>query len=258
MLQQQTLERLTAMKLSGMADALREWLAKPQDPTLSPADLIGLLADAEWIARENKKLTSRLRHAKLKQAAACVEDIDYGYARGLSKAKVLELATSSWVHLKQNIIITGPTGMGKSYLACALGNKACRDGYSVLYRRVTRLFDEIMQARADGTYHLLLRRLAKAHVLILDDFGLQPLVAAERRELIEVLEDRYSVSATIITSQLEPSAWHAVIADATLADSICDRLVHNAHRIRLGGESIRKARASTTKTDIPAARKQPK
>ena len=246
MLQQQTVERLIAMKLPGMAEALRDWLARPRDPTLPAADLVGLLADAEWISRENKKLTGRLRQASFKQTTASVEDVDYRYARGLQKAKLTELSSSRWVESHQNIIITGPTGIGKSYLACALGNKACRDGYVVIYRRVTRLFDELAQARGDGTHHLLLRRLAKANLLILDDFGLQPLVAEERKELIEVLEDRYGVSSTIVTSQVDPAGWHAVIGDATLADSICDRLVHNAHRLRLTGESMRKIMSTTS------------
>jgi DNA replication protein DnaC len=150
------------------------------------------------------------------------------------------LTSGRWITSHKNIILTGPTGIGKSYLACALGHKACRDGYTVIYRRASRLFDELAMSRADGTLPLLLRRLAKANVLILDDFGPQPLTASERRDLLEVLEDRYDASSTIITSQLEPDNWHGVIADDTLADSICDRLVHNAYRLKLRGESIRK------------------
>jgi DNA replication protein DnaC len=146
---------------------------------------------------------------------------------------------------KQNVILTGKTGVGKSYLACALGNKACRDGYTVAYRRTSRLFDELAQARVDGTYTLLLRRLAKTQVLVLDDFGLEVLGTAQRKELLEVLDDRHGVSSTIVTSQLEPKDWHAVIGDETIADSICDRLVHNAHRIKLTGESIRKTKAKS-------------
>ena len=240
MLVEQTLEKLDAMKLNGMAKALRRWLEQPTDKELAPADLVGLLVDAEWLYRENKKLQPRLQNAKLRQQA-CLEDIDYSHARGLSKAVVLELATSRWVHSNQNVLLTGPTGVGKSFLACALGQKACREGYSVVYRRASRLFDELAQARADGTYPHVLKRLAKAQVLILDDFGLEPLGAAQRKELLEVLEDRYQLSSTVVTSQLEPKDWHAVIGDATLADAICDRLVHNAHRLKLGGESIRKA-----------------
>jgi len=241
---EQTLEKLDGMRLHGMAKALRQWLEQPKEKDLAPADLVGLLADAEWLYRDNRKLDIRLRNAKLKQPA-CVEDIDYGHARGLSKAVVLDLATSRWAQAHQNIILTGPTGVGKSYLACALGQKACRDGFTVVYRRATRLFDELAQARGDGTYPHLLRRLAKAQVLLIDDFGLESLGAQQRKELLEVLDDRYNTSSTIVTSQLEPKDWHSVIGDATLADAICDRLVHNAHRLKLGGESIRKAEGLT-------------
>ena len=242
MLAEQTMEKLVAMRLHKMAAALREWLAKPKDKDLAPADLIGLLADAEWVYRENAKLKSRLKKAKLKQPA-CIEDIDYGHARGLSKAVMLDLAMSRWVTSKQNVILTGKTGVGKSYLACALANKACRDGFTVAYRRSSRLFDELAQARVDGTYPLLLRRLAKTQVLVIDDFGLEVLGSAQRKELLEVLDDRHGVSSTIVTSQLESKDWHAVIGDETIADAICDRVVHNAHKIKLTGESIRKPKA---------------
>lgn len=244
MLIEQTLEKLTTMKLHGMARALRHWMEQPNEKSLAPADLVGLLVDAEWLYRENRSLELRLKNAKLKMQA-CVEDIDYSHARGLSKQLVLELATSRWVQQRQNVLITGHTGVGKSYLACALAQKACRDGYTAVYRRTSRLFDELAQARADGSYPHLLRRLAKAQVLILDDFGLEPLGSAQRKELLEVLDDRYRISSTIVTSQLDPKDWHGVIGDATLADAICDRLVHNAHRLKLGGESIRKAEGLT-------------
>ena len=244
MLVEQTLEKLNEMKLHGMAKAMRRWLEQPKDKELTPADLLGLLVDAEQQHRDDRKLQQRLKNAKLRQQA-CVEDIDYAHARGLSKAVVMDLASSRWAQRHQNILLTGPTGVGKSYLACALGQKACRDGYSVVYRRASRLFDELAQARADGTYPHLLRRLAKAQVLILDDFGLEPLAATQRKELLEVLDDRYQLGSTIVASQLEPKDWHAIIGDATLADAICDRLVHNAHRLKLGGESIRKSESLT-------------
>jgi DNA replication protein DnaC len=246
MLSEQTMEKLSAMKLHGMANAFRQWLDNPRGRDLEPADLIGMLADAEWIYRENRKLTTRLKNARLKQPA-CIEDIDYAHARGLNKAMMHDLSTSRWAASKQNIIVSGKTGVGKSYLACALAHKGCRDGFSAVYRRSSRLLDELAQARADGTYTLLLRRLAKAQIMVIDDFGLEVLTTPQRRDLLEVIEDRYSVSSTIVTSQLDPSEWHAVIGDATIADAICDRLVHNAHRIKLAGESIRKTGSTLTK-----------
>ena len=176
-------------------------------------------------------------------------NIDYGHARGLSKTLMLDLASSRWAALHQNVILTGKTGVGKSYLACALAHKACRDGFTVTYRRVSRLYDELAQARADGTYLTVLRRLAKVQLLVLDDFGLEPLGAAERKGLLDILEDRYNVTATLVTSQLDPSAWHAVIGDATVADAICDRLVHGAHRLSLHGESLRKPKAPLTSSE---------
>lgn len=244
MLVEPTLDKLNAMKLFGMAKYLRQWLEQPKEKALTPAELVGLLVDAEWVYRENRRLELRLQNAKLKQSA-CVEDIDYAHPRGLSKAVMLDLASSRWAQSHQNIILVGATGLGKSWLACALGQKACRDGFSVIYRRVPRLFDEMAQARADGTYPHLLRRLAKAQVLILDDFGLEPLGSTQRRDLLEVVEDRHKSGSTIVTTQLDTENWHAVIGDATVADSICDRLVHNAHKVKLGGESIRKTQGLT-------------
>lgn len=242
MLLQQTMDKLNAMRLLGMAEALKRWSdGLPHTGEVTPQDLIAKLTESEWLHRENAKLTGRLRKATFREQA-CIEDIDYAHPRGLQKQTVMELATCTWVTHKKNIILVGPTGLGKSYLACALGQKACRDGHTVIYRRVSRLFDELATARADGTHGLLLRRLAKTQVLILDDFGPQPLTAAERRELLEVLEDRYGASSTVITSQLDPDRWHAVVADDTLADSICDRVVHNAHRLKLKGESMRKTK----------------
>jgi DNA replication protein DnaC len=242
MLVEQTMEKLAEMRLHGMAAALRDWMEKPKDKDLVPADLVGLLVDSEWVQRENQKLTARLRNARMKHPA-CVEDINYAHPRGLTKAVMLDLAMSRWVVGKQNVLFTGPTGVGKSYLACALGNKACRDGFTVVYRRASRLFDELAQARVDGTYPQLLRRLAKTQVLIVDDFGLEVLGAAQRKELLEVLDDRHGVSSTVVTSQLDPKDWHSVIGDQTIADAICDRLIHNAHKIKLSGESIRKSEA---------------
>jgi len=254
MLLQPTLDRLNLMRLFGMAEGLRRFADTTPPPDIGPPDLVAQLADAEWLWRENHKLKSRMKKAAFRLSAS-IEDIDYAHPRGLQKQLIRELSSSRWVQEKKNIILTGPTGVGKSYLACALGQKACRDGFVVLYRRVTRLFDELVQARADGTLPLAMRRLAKANVLILDDFGPQPLSASERRDLLDVIEDRTGNSSTVITSQLKPKLWHGVIADATIADSICDRLVHAAHRIELEGESIRKAQARKkgSKSDLTDA-----
>lgn len=239
MLIEQTIEKLSAMKLSGMVAALENWQQNGARQDLDPADLIGLLTDAEWTARQNRRLTNRLRQARFPMAAT-VEEIDYRHPRRLAKTKILELVSCRWVAQHQNVIITGPTGIGKTYLPCALGEKACRDGYKVLYTRAPRLFGELYIARADGSYPRLLQKLAKLDVLIIDDLGSKPLEGSERQDLREILEDRYSNSSTIVTSQLDPKHWHSFIGDETLADAICDRLVHNAHRLKLSGESMRK------------------
>lgn len=239
MLIEQTIDKLAAMKLKGMVDAFEQW-RRSQKKDLDPQDLVGLLVDAEWISRENRRLTRRLQEARFAMPNATLEDIDYQHPRGLQKSKILDLASSRWVAAHQNVIFTGPTGIGKTYLPCALGNKACRDGYRVIYHRAPRLFAELYRARADGSYPRVLQRLAKAQVLIIDDLGSSPLEPSERRDLREVLEDRYASTSTIITSQLDPKHWHSFIGDETMADGICDRLVHNAHRFKLEGESLRK------------------
>lgn len=244
MLLEQTLEKLCQMRLSGMVSSLEQWKAGGMK-SLDPADLVGVLVDSEWTQRENRRLTSRLKEARF-PIAATVEEIDYRHPRGLQKSKVVDLVSSRWVAAHQNIIITGPTGIGKTYLPCALGNKACRDGYRVLYARAPRVFAELYQARVDGSLPRFLQRLAKLDVLIIDDLGASPLEAGERRDLREVLEDRYNVSSTVITSQLDPKHWHSFIGDETLADAICDRVIHNAHRFKLEGESMRKLRALGT------------
>jgi DNA replication protein DnaC len=238
MLIEQTIEKLSAMKFRGMVTALEHWRQGGMKD-IDPADLLGLLTDAEWTDRENRRLTRRLQEARFPMAAT-IEEIDYQHHRGLQKSKFMDLASCRWIAAHQNVIISGPTGIGKTYLPCALGNKACREGYRVYYTRAPRLFGDLYKARVDGTYPRLLQRLAKIEVLIIDDLGCSPLESGERRDLREVLEDRYSMSSTIITSQLEPKHWHSFIGDETVADAVCDRLVHNAHRFKLNGESIRK------------------
>src|SRR5688572_13346874 len=245
------MEKLSAMKLSGMLATLQDWLqrgSKAQD--LEPADLVGLLVDAEWTARQNRQLTRRLQEARF-PVRATVEAIDYQHPRGLQKQKMLDLISCRWIAERQNLIVTGPTGIGKTWLPCALGDKACRDGYRVLYTRAPRLFGALLKARADGSYPKLLQKIARFQVLIIDDLGCSPLDGQERRDLREVLEDRYSVSSTIVTSQLDPDDWHSFIGDETAADAICDRLVNNAHRFKLKGESLRK----TNGLNPPASKK---
>jgi len=240
MLSPPTLEKLQALKLAAMAAA---WTAQQQDAAasqLSFDERFGLLVEAEWLARENARFTRSLQAAKLKLSQACVEAIDYPARRELDRALVRQLATGRWIAEHQHVLISGATGTGKTFVACALAHQACRQGYRALYWRVSRLFHELALARADGTYPRLLAKLARVDVLVLDDFALAPLQEAERRDLLEILEDRYGTRSTIVTSQLPPAHWHEYIGEPTLADAICDRLLHNAHRLMLKGPSRRK------------------
>ena len=233
MLTAPTMEHLQALKLDTMAAA---WTAQQQQADLTALafdERFGLLVEAEWAARENKRLGRALQEAKLKLSQACIEAIDYPVRRELDKAVIRQLATCRWVAEHHNVILVGATGVGKSFIACALAHQACRKGYRAGYRRASRLFHELILARADGTYVRLLGKLARLDVLLIDDWGLAPVQDPERRDLLEILEDRYGARSTIITSQLPPAQWHDYLADATLADSICDRLLHNAHRIVL-------------------------
>ena len=240
MLMHPTLEKLKALRLDAFATA---WQAQQQESALSAVafdERLGLLVDAEWLARENKRLTRALQEAKLKLSQACLEAIDYPARRELDKAVMRQLATCRWVEEHHNVILVGATGVGKSFLACALAHQACRKGYRAGYRRASRLFHELALARADGTYVRLLAKLARLDVLVVDDWGLAPVQDPERRDFLEILEDRYGTHSTIITSQLPPAQWHDYLGEATLADAICDRLLHNAHRIVLQGPSRRK------------------
>ncbi|MCK7553434.1 IS21-like element helper ATPase IstB [Marinobacter goseongensis] len=247
MLKHPTLDKLHALKLTGMAAALADQSATPDITELSFEERLGLLVDREMTERENRRMTSRLRRAKLRHTAI-LEDIDYRNPRGLDKGLIQSLSACQWVKEHLNVLITGPTGVGKTWLACALAHKACREGYTAHYVRLTRLLRELTIAKGDGQYPKLLSNLAKVDVLILDDWGLVKLSAENRRDLLEVLEDRHGRRSTIATSQLPIEEWHGVIGDATLADAILDRLVHNAYKINLRGESMRKRQAKLTGT----------
>ena len=248
MLKHPTLDKLHALKLTGMAAALADQSATPDITDLSFEERLGLLVDREMTERDNRRMSSRLRRAKLRHAAI-LEDIDYRNSRGLDKGLVQSLASCQWVKEHLNVLITGPTGVGKTWLACALAHKACREGYTAQYVRLTRLLRELTIAKGDGQYSKLLTSLAKVDVLILDDWGLMKLSAETRRDLLEVLEDRHGRRSTIATSQLPIEEWHGIIGDATLADAILDRLVHNAYKINLRGESMRKQQAKLTGTE---------
>jgi DNA replication protein DnaC len=247
MLKHPTLDKLHALKLTGMAAALADQSATPDITDLTFEERLGLLVDRELTERDNRRMSSRLRRAKLRHTAI-LEDIDYRHSRGLDKGLVQSLAGCQWVKEHLNVLITGPTGVGKTWLACALAHKACREGYTAQYVRLTRLLRELTIAKGDGQYAKLLTNLAKVDVLILDDWGLMKLSAENRRDLLEVLEDRHGRRSTIATSQLPMDQWHDVIGDATLADAILDRLVHNAYKINLRGESMRKRQAKLTDT----------
>jgi DNA replication protein DnaC len=242
MLNQPTIEKLHALRLRGMAEAYRTQSEQAEITSLSFEERFALLVDQQWTWRQNRALERRLAKAKLRQRAS-VEDLDFRSPRGLDRALVRSLTQeSAWVREHQNIFLVGPTGIGKSYLACALAEKACRDGFTALYTRAAQLFRDLALARADGSLRTLLARLARVDVLLVDDWAMASLADAERRDFLEICEDRYQLRSTVLTSQLPVAKWHERIGDPTLADSILDRLVHNAHRIEMRGESMRKKR----------------
>lgn len=243
MLTEPTLEKLRGLRLEAMATSYVEQQRQTASAELSFDERFGLLVDAEYLARENKRLATRLREAKLKLSQACVEDIDYPAKRDLDKALIRQLAGCRWVEEHHNLLVTGLTGTGKTYIACALVNQACRKGYRALYYRTSRLFDDLVLARGTGTYARLLARVARMDVLALDDWGLRAIGEQERHDLLEVLEDRYGTRSTIVTSQLPPEKWHDRLGEPTLADAILDRLLHRAYRIALKGPSRRKEQA---------------
>lgn len=238
MLNQQTMSILHSLKLFGLARSLEERLADPKQADLSHAEFVGLLVQDEKTYRDNLRLKRLLKKAKLRQEAA-LEDIDYGTARGLSQQVILELANPQWVGAHRNVLLSGPTGIGKSFIACALGNAAARAGYTVLYVRAPRLFEILQQSRGDGSHLKALARLSRVQLLIIDDFLLTPLEDSEQRDLLEVIEDRYQLGASVVASQCPIGDWHPNIGDPTLADAICDRLLHNAYKIELRGDSMR-------------------
>ena len=248
MLTHPTMEKLNALKLTGMVKALTEQQQMAEVDSLGFEERLGLMVDREATERENRKLATRLKKAKLRQSAS-VEDIDFRRTRGMDKALILSLAACTWIAKGVNVLICGPTGVGKSYLACALAHKACLEGYTALYLRLPRLFEELRLAKADGRYGKLMLGYAKTDLLVLDDWGLTSMTDPQRRDLLELMEDRYGLKSTIITSQLPVTAWHEAIGDPTMADAILDRIVHNAHKIEMKGESMRKSRKTLTKVD---------
>jgi len=246
MLNEQTLEKLYHMKLNGMAEAFKEQILQPDLAQMSFEERFALVVERHWTWKEDRRMKRLLSLAKLK-INACIEDIDYRAPRGLQKSVILQLSSCDWVRNAHNVIITGPTGAGKTYLACALANRACRMGLSAFYIRIPNLFQELAIARADGSYSKIMKKLLRAKVLVLDDLGLSPMSAQERRDLLEVVEDRHGLTSTIVAAQLPIEHWHENIRDPTIADAVLDRLVHNAYKINLKGESMRKLRSTLTK-----------
>lgn len=239
MLTQPLLEQLRQLRCFGMIEALKEQHNLTEIQSLSFEERLSFLLERETLLRESRRITAKLRQARLREQA-CIEDIDYNTTRGLSKMVIQQVASCDWITRKENLLISGPTGTGKTYLACAFANQACRMNFSARYVRLPKLFQTIDIAKADGSYTKLLAHIAKTPLLILDDWGIAPMNDANRRDFLEIIDDRYKLSSTLITSQLPVSLWHESIGDATLGDAILDRLIHNAHRIELTGDSMRK------------------
>ena len=240
-------DKLQTLRFFGMLSAVEEQMKMPDIEKLSFDERFGLLIDREMIDRQNRRFKTRLRKAKLRQYA-CLEDIDFRHPRGLDKSLIMQLASGQWIKEANNLLIIGPTGVGKTYLACALAHKACQQDYSALYFRLPRLLQQLDIAKGDGRYGKLLKSFAKTNLLIIDDWGLKKLIKEQSHDLLEIFEDRHRLCSTLITSQLPVDHWHEIIGNPTLADAILDRLVHNAYRINLKGESMRKKKSKLTKT----------
>lgn len=249
MIVDETIQKLIELRLATMAQAFRQMLESPQSHDLSFEDKLGMLVDREWLERDNRRVARRTKEAKL-PIAANIEEVIADPARGIDKSVLRSLAACPWIKAKQNIIVHGATGVGKSFLGASLAQTACRHGYRALYVRVPRLVHHLGIARADGSYASELARISRFDVLVLDDFLIAPMKDSERRDLLEVLEDRYDHSSTVITSQMPPKSWHEALADPTIADAICDRLVHNAHVLWLKGPSIRKKKGLDSKDQL--------
>jgi DNA replication protein DnaC len=245
MLNQQTLDKLHTLKLTGMAKAFTDQLNQPDMDRLSFAERFGLIVDRQWTWKEDNRMERYLKNARMK-LNACMEDIDYKTPRGIDQSAMMSLISCDWVKRHHNVIITGPTGVGKTFLACALTNKACREGYRALYIRSPKFSYQMAIAKGDGSYGKIITKISKAHVLVIDDLGLAPMTDPERRDLLEVIEERHGHASTIVTSQLPVNHWHEQIGDPTIADAILDRLIHNAHKFNLKGGSLRKKYADLT------------
>jgi len=242
---QNTINKMTSMKLYGMSDGVEEQLVNSQYNELTFEERLAMLVDKEMFYRQNKKLTSLLRRASLRFPEACMEDIDYKAKRNLSKQAILKLSQNDWIRKHQNIIITGETGAGKSYIACAFGNNACRNGITSYYTRIPKLLNELRISHADGTYLKLIKKLTRVELLIMDDWGLSNFTDSDRRDMLEIFEDRYNARSTIIATQFPVDTWFDVIGDPTIADAICDRIIHNSHKITLNAkDSMRKLKSN--------------
>jgi DNA replication protein DnaC len=247
MLLEQTIQKLNQMKLNGMATSLKERISRPDHGDLSLSDLFGMIVDDEWIHRENKRISSRLRMARFRDKNACIENWDHKEPRGLKKTNFLEFTQNEWIKSHHNMCITGPCGSGKSYLAQALAHNAIRSGYSALYFWLPRFSDLIKKSRTEGSLHLLIKKIAKTQLLLLDDWGLVPLPESDRHAVLEIMEDRFGVGSTIISSQLNTPDWHDYLGGGNLADGVCDRFIHNAHKINLAAtDSMRKTKSGLT------------